>query len=53
MSGNEESWPPVGRIDEEMILSALNTKQHQTGRNCQQLESEFAKWNGERLLHCY
>lgn len=43
-------WPPIGQLDEEMVLRSLRSDKHTWGGNCEALQEEFARWNGNR--HC-
>lgn len=44
--GAVKPWPPIDHTDEEMVLAALRSHQHQFGPNCEALQQEFAAWNG-------
>lgn len=45
-----KSWPPVDELDRELVLASLDQANHAFGPNCQALQEEFARWNGNR--HC-
>lgn len=42
--------PPTTALDEEYVLSSLRGSSHAWGRNCDELQKEFARWNGNK--HC-
>ena len=41
-------WPPTTPLDEEMVLRSLRGHKHAWGDNCEALQEEFARWNGNR-----
>ena len=41
-------WPPVDKIDEEMVLSALHAPNHARGVHNLAFEKEFREWNGNK-----
>lgn len=43
------SWPPVDKIDEELVLDALYSKVQSRGKHNLELEKEFCEWNGNKL----
>jgi dTDP-4-amino-4,6-dideoxygalactose transaminase len=42
--------PPTTALDEEYVLKSLRGPSHAWGPNCDALQNEFAKWNGNK--HC-
>lgn len=42
--------PPTTTLDEEYVLKSLRGSRHAWGENCDLLQTEFAKWNGNK--HC-
>ena len=42
--------PPTLKIDEEYVLQSLRSGKHAWGQNCDLLQSEWARWNGN--THC-
>jgi len=43
-----KKWPPIDDIDRKMVLASLNGENHAFGPNCDALQQEFAKWNGNK-----
>jgi perosamine synthetase len=41
--------PEITRADEEAVLASLRGTQHSWGPHCVSLQSEFARWNGNRF----
>jgi len=41
-------WPPIDRIDREMVVASLEGGKHTFGPNCTAFQEEFAAWNGNR-----
>lgn len=44
--GTVKNWPPVDKIDEEMVLDALHASCHTRGKHNLAFEKEFCEWNG-------
>ena len=42
-------WPEVTEEDERLVLASLRQDQHAFGPHAEQLQSEFAAWNGNRF----
>jgi dTDP-4-amino-4,6-dideoxygalactose transaminase len=42
-------WPPVTKQDEEYVLASLHQKMHAWGPNCEALQQEWARWNGNQF----
>ena len=47
--GTVKNWPPIDRIDEEMVLEALHGKSQARGPQNLAFEKEFCAWNGNRF----
>lgn len=48
--GTVKPSPPTTQLDEQMVLASLRGAAHTWGENCEELQREFAHWNGNR--HC-
>ena len=44
-------WPPISKLDEQMVIASLRQARHAYGPNCLALEKEFAKWNGNHFCN--
>ncbi|MCY2924327.1 MAG: DegT/DnrJ/EryC1/StrS family aminotransferase [Planctomycetota bacterium] len=51
--GAMKPWPPIGKLDRELVLASLEGGQHTYGPNYTALENEFAAWSGiEHVQFC-
>ncbi len=48
-NGTIKPWPPIDKIDEELVMASLRGTSHAFGPNCQLLQKEFAAWNGNKF----
>lgn len=48
--GTFQPGPPTTSLDEEMVLRSLRSGAHAWGENCEALQVEWARWNGN--THC-
>lgn len=48
-AGTIKPWPPIDKIDEELVMASLRGTSHAFGPNCQLLQKEFAAWNGNKF----
>ncbi len=49
-TGAVKPSPPTTRTDEQFVLQSLRGSRHAWGPNCDELEKEWAAWNGNK--HC-
>jgi dTDP-4-amino-4,6-dideoxygalactose transaminase len=47
-AGTFAPWPAIDESDRRMVLASLEGQNHAFGPNCEELEREFAAWNGNR-----
>jgi len=46
--GTIKPWPPVDDVDRRLVMASLEGNQHSFGPNCEELQEEFAAWNGNK-----
>lgn len=46
--GTIKPWPPIDKVDEELVMASLRSTSHSFGPNCRLLQEEFAAWNGNK-----
>ncbi len=43
-----DNWPPIDKIDRDLVMASLESGHHTYGPNCTALENEFMAWNGNK-----
>ncbi len=46
--GTIKPWPPIDDVDRQLVMASLDGNQHSFGPNCEELQVEFAAWNGNK-----
>ncbi len=46
--GMIKGWPPIDEIDKDLVMKSLMGGRHSFGPNCEEFQTEYAKWNGNK-----